>query len=410
MNSDDFPECSPDRAAGSSAGPARKPLNSVLVKPAGADCNMACEYCFYLEKGALYPKRKVHRMSVEVLEELVRQLMQAGESQVSFSWQGGEPTLMGLEFLKRAVAFEQKYGRTGQSVGNGFQTNGLLINDEWCEFFKEYSFLVGLSLDGLEHVHDHYRRDRGGRPTWQRVMKAAELMARHGVAYNILAGVNDYSAQFPREIYDFLTRQALPGDRQEKFLQFIPIVETDVRTGAAAPFSVSGEAFGKFLCEIFDCWLGDFKNGWPTVSIRFFDTVFYSYVGMEAPECSSMKECGCYVVVEHSGDVYSCDFFVEPRWKLGNLMKGDMLEMLTSPRQTEFGRMKAALPDLCLNCRWLNLCRGGCTKDRIRDPADCGLCHFCVSHKMFFEHADEHFRRLAEKWQRGDRPRLFPPG
>ncbi len=377
-----------------------KSLNSVLVKPAGADCNMACEYCFYLEKGELYPKRKVHRMSIPVLEELVRQVMQNGEAMVSFNWQGGEPTLMGLDFYKKAVGFEQKYGVQGQSVGNGFQTNGILINEEWCEFFKGYSFLVGLSLDGPEHVHDRYRRDRGGRPTWKRVMKAAELMGRYGVAYNILAVVNDYSADFAKETYSFLTKEALPEGQQEKFLQFIPIVERDAASGRGASFSVSGEAFGKFLCEIFDCWLADFRDGWSTVSVRFFDTVFHSYLGLEAPECTSMKECGCYVVVEHSGDVYSCDFFVEPRWKLGNVLKDNLVDLLNSPRQQEFGRMKATLPPPCLDCRWVDTCHGGCTKDRIRDPADRGLCHFCSSYKMFFEHADEQFRRLAESWRK----------
>ena len=378
--------------------PQLRPLNSVLIKPAGADCNMACEYCFYLEKGELYPKRNVHRMSLPVLEELVRQVMESGERMVSFNWQGGEPTLMGLDFFKKAVALEQKYGR-GQEVGNGFQTNGILINERWCEFFKEYNFLVGLSLDGPEHVHDYYRRDRGGRPTWARVMKAAELMGKHGVAYNILAVVNDYSAQFAREVYSFLTQQAFPANHEEKFLQFIPIVETDPETGKAASFSASGKAFGKFLCEVFDCWLADFRDGWPTVSVRFFDTVFHSYVGMQAPECSSMEECGPYVVVEHNGDVYSCDFFVEPRWKLGNIMQGSLVEMLNSPRQREFGRLKATLPEPCLDCLYLKICRGGCTKDRIRDPADKGLCHFCTSYKMFFGHADAEFRRLAEKWR-----------
>jgi len=378
----------------------RKPLNSVLIKPAGADCNMTCDYCFYLDKGELYPKRKVHRMSVQVLEELVRQVIQNGERMVSFNWQGGEPTLMGLDFYKQALAFEEQYGVPGQAVGNGFQTNGILINKEWCEFLKEYSFLVGLSLDGPQHVHDRYRQDRAGRPTWERVMKAAELMGRYHVAYNILAVVNDYSAEFAKETYSFLTQHAFPTGHQEKFLQFIPIVETDPATGEAASFSVSGEAFGKFLCEIFDCWLADFRDGWPTVSVRFFDTIFHSYLGLEAPECTSMSECGCYVVVEHSGDVYSCDFFVEPRWKLGNLMQSNLVELLNSPRQHEFGRMKATLPEPCRNCRWLEFCRGGCTKDRVRDPADNGLCHFCKSYKMFLEYADEHFRRLAEKWRR----------
>jgi len=338
-------------------------------------------------------------MDTRVLEELVRQVMGTGEPLVSLSWQGGEPALMGLDFYKKVVAFEQKYGRDGQSVGNGFQTNGLLTNEEWCEFLKEYNFLVGLSLDGPEHVHDRYRRDRAGRPTWERVMKTAELMAKYGVAYNILSVVNDYSAQFPREIYSFLTRQALPAGRQEKFLQFIPIVETDKVTGKAASFSVSGEAYGRFLCEVFDCWLEDFRDGWPTVSVRFFETVFHSYLGLEAPECTSMKECGCYLVVEHNGDVYSCDFFVEPQWKLGNLLKDKLVELLNSPRQEEFGRMKANLPEQCLGCRWLQICRGGCTKDRLRDPADNGLCHFCTSYRMFFQHADKQLRQLAERWR-----------
>ncbi len=383
-----------------------KPLNSVLVKPAGADCNVACEYCFYLDKRGLYPKRKVHRMSPQILEELVRQLMQTGESPVSFSWQGGEPTLMGLDFFRKAVAFEQKYGHDGQAVGNGFQTNGLLINEEWCQFLSEYRFLVGLSLDGPQHVHDHYRRDKAGRPTWERAMKAAELMAHHGVAYNILAVVNDYSAQFPREVYSFLTQQAFTANTQEKFLQFIPIVESDPETGRAAAFSVSGEAYGKFLCEVLDYWLADFRDGWPTVSIRLFETVLHSYVGLRAPECTSMEECGCYVVVEHNGDVYSCDFFVEPRWKLGNLMQGSLVDMLNSPRQREFGRMKTGLPHPCRDCGWRNICRGGCTKDRVRDRADNGLSHFCISHKMFFEHADAQFRRLAERWRQGYPERL----
>ncbi len=378
----------------------RKPLNSVLIKPADADCNMACEYCFYLHKGELYPKRKVHRMNAQVLEELVRQVMRTGERMVSFNWQGGEPTLMGLDFYKKALAFEEQYGLSGQAVGNGFQTNGILINAEWCEFLKEYNFLVGLSLDGPQHVHDRYRHDRGGRPTWERVMKAAELMGRYDVAYNILAVVNDYSAKFAKETYSFLTKQAFPPRDVEKFLQFIPIVETDPETGRAASFSVSAEAFGRFLCEIFDCWLADFREGWPTVSVRFFDTVFHSYVGLESPECTAMRECGPYVVVEHNGDVYSCDFFVEPRWKLGSLLKGNLVEMLNSPRQQEFRHMKADLPQPCLKCRWLSICRGGCTKDRLRDPADKGLCHFCTSYKMFFEHADEQFRSLAEKWRK----------
>ena len=371
----------------------RKPLQSILVKPTGADCNLDCAYCFYLEKAELYPEQKVHRMSVEVLEEMIKQVMRDGGQQVSIGWQGGEPTMMGLDFFRKAVEFEQQYGRPGQSVGNGLQTNGLLIDDEWCDFFNEYSFLIGLSLDGPAHIHDKYRYTKGGNPSWHKVSDAAKRMLDKGVAVNALVVINDYSCHYPEEIYQY------HKDMGFEFMQFIPCVERDpLDPSKAASYSVTAEQYGHFLCRIFDLWKQDFRNGRPTTSVRWIDSVFHTYVNMSPPECTLLQECGCYVVVEHNGDIYSCDFFVEPEWKLGNLLEGRMIEMLNSDRQTEFGRLKAQLPPECPECRWLKHCWGGCTKDRLRDPADEGSNHFCQSYMMFFEHANDDLERLAQEW------------
>ncbi len=370
-----------------------KPLQSVLIKPTGPDCNLDCTYCFYLEKSALYPEQKVHRMSVEVLEEMVKQVMQSGSANLSFGWQGGEPTMMGLDFFRKAVEFQQQYGRPGQTVGNGLQTNGILIDDEWCEFLREYNFLIGLSLDGPQHVHDKYRFTVGGRPSWHRVVDTAKRFMDTGVAANALVVVNDYSCQFPEEIYEFHKEQGF------EFMQFIPCVERDpVDSTKAAPFSVTAQQYGEFLCRVFDCWKKDFKDGFPTTSVRYFDSVFHTYVGVAPPECTLLEECGCYVVVEHNGDIYSCDFFVEPDWKLGNCMEGSIVEMLNSPRQKEFGCWKSDMPSECYECEWLHHCYGGCTKDRLRDPADNGSNHFCESYKMFFSHANDDLQRLADEW------------
>lgn len=380
--------------------PDRKPLNSLLVKPAGPDCNLACAYCFYRGKAELFNDRPVHRMSDEVLEEMVRQVMTGGEASVSFGWQGGEPTLMGLDFFKKAVEFQKRYGVSGQSVGNGLQTNGWIMDEEWGRFLKEYNFLVGLSLDGPQHVHDRYRVMRNGNPTWQRTVEAAKRVLGGGVAVNALIVVNDYSYQFGREIYDFHRRLGI------EFMQFIPCVEANPdHPDRAAPFSATGEQYGRLLCDVFDRWREDFEDGWPTTSIRYFDSLFHLYVGLPATECTLQKECGSYVVVEHNGDVFSCDFFVGPRWRLGNVMTDKLTDLLNSPRQNEFGALKAACPEDCVGCKWLALCLGGCTKDRTRCPADRGLSHFCRAYQMFFEHADGFLRDLAARWIERERAR-----
>jgi len=378
---------------GVSVAPVRSALDSVLVKPAGPDCNMSCSYCFYLQKAEMFPG-PVHRMRDEVLEEMIRQVMSQSNAQVSFGWQGGEPTLMGVPFFEKAMVWQARYG-AGKSVGNGLQTNGLLLDREWVEFLHRQKFLVGLSLDGPEHIHDYYRLQRGGQKTWSAVVNRARMLHDAGVEVNALSVVTDYSSQYAEEIYQFHKELGLTH------MQFIPCVETDPGSPArASSFSVSPKEYGDFLIKLFDLWLLDVHDGVAATSIRYFDSVFHAYVGLSAPDCTLAERCGNYLVVEYNGDVFSCDFFVQPQWRLGNLLEGQLIEMANSPRQREFGALKAARPDVCSGCRWLRLCYGGCTKDRFRDPADRGNMHFCQSHMMFFEHADRPLRDLASVWLR----------
>lgn len=370
-----------------------RPLTSVLVKPSGPDCNLGCTYCFYLEKDKLFPETKVHRMTPEIQEEMIRQVMQQSGDAVSIGWQGGEPALMGLDFYKRAIELEKKFGH-GQSVGNGFQTNGTLLDRDWAKFFKQYDWLIGLSLDGPQHIHDRHRLDKGLHPTWEKVEEVARMLIAEGVAVNAMCCITDYSSNYAEELYNYYKNLGLT------WMQFIPIVETDKDDPSkAAPFSVTDEKYGQFLITLFDLWISDFKNGEPTTSVRHFESVFHSYVGLESPECTMMKECGPYVVIEHNWNVYSCDFFVEPRHRLGNIRQSKITDMLNSKKQDEFGKVKALLPRKCKFCPWYTKCFGGCTKDRIKDPNDQRQPRFCLAYQMFFEHADVKMRQLAELWQ-----------
>ncbi len=332
-------------------------------------------------------------MNPEIQEELIRQVMQQSGDHISLAWQGGEPTLMGLDFYKRAIELEKKYGHN-QMVGNGLQTNGLLLNKDWAAFLKEYDWLVGISLDGPAHIHDRYRFDKGKKETHKRVEENAIMLQQEGVAANAMCCLTSYSAQFPDELYAYFKNLGYT------FMQFIPIVEPDRNDPSrAADFSVSAEDYGKFLVRMFDLWIADFKDGMPATSIRHFESVFHSYVGMEAPECTTMKECGPYVVIEHNGNIYSCDFFVEPKWKLGNIAHDHIINMLNSKTQQTFGSAKSVLPRECRQCSWLRHCYGGCTKDRIKDPQDHRKPRFCTSYKMFLRHADATLKSMAEQWK-----------
>ena len=333
-------------------------------------------------------------MSETVLEAMIVQLMAQPVPQISIAWQGGEPTLMGTGFFQKALRLMEKHGR-GQAVTNSLQTNGILINKQWARLFRDYHFLIGLSIDGPEHVHDHYRRSRSGGGSWRKAIDAAKLLLDQGVEVNASAVVNDYSAQFPEEIYTFLKVNGLT------FMQFIPCVETDVRDpNSAAPYSVSAEKYGEFLCNLFDLWVGDISDGTPTTSIRFFEALLFKYAGFPPTECTLLEKCGNYLVIEHTGDVYACDFFVEPEWKLGNLLETPLEALLNSSRQVEFGQHKASLPQDCLICEWKTLCRGGCTKDRLRDPMSGGRNHFCEAYRLFFPYADARIQHLVEDWKR----------
>lgn len=375
-----------------------KPLNTVLIKPAGPDCNMACTYCFYYDKTDLFKKdlgetddNDHHLMDEETLEETLKQTLHHASDKVNIAWQGGEPTLRGFSFFKKVVDIQLKYGK-GLEIANAFQTNGFLLNRKWARFFHKYNFLIGLSLDGPEHIHNRYRLINGA-GSWQKVVDNLEILLEHDVQVNAMTVVNDYSVKFPAEIYEFHKNRGLV------YMQFIPCVETDPDDpGFVAPFSVPPLAYGEFLCKLFDLWVADFHNGYPTTSVRFFESVVFSYLNLIPPECTFSEECGMYVVVEHNGDVYSCDYFVEQQNKLGNIHNGNIYAMLNSAKQHEFGDSKKKVPAECLKCRWFQHCRGGCLKDRIRDPQSKGKNYFCESMRIFFAYADSRLNSIAANY------------
>jgi len=363
---------------------------SVLVKPVSADCNLECTYCFYHGRPTdPYRGQGRHLMSPEVLEALLRQYMPLAGSNPSFGWQGGEPTLAGLDFFRQVVRLQQRYGVSGQVVGNGLQTNGLLINREWAQFLARYNFLVGISLDGPQEVHDRFRRDGAGHGSWQRVMEAIGLLRQCGVAFNILAVVNRLSAQRPADIYGFFREQGF------EFIQFIPCVERDPRSGDIAPFSVTPQQWGDFLCELFDLWWND---GEPEASLRTFENVLAAYLGQRPESCEYGDRCDSYVVVEYNGDVYPCDFFVTEPWRLGNLLQTPLARIIASPKAEAFSRIKARPYAECRECPWDFICHHGCSRFRVGPDGRFGRHHYlCPALKQFYAHADGRFRKLTTR-------------
>ena len=361
-------------------------LTSVLVKPDGPDCNMACDYCFYLDKAELFQGAS-HRMSDDVQRALVRETMRAAGKQVIFVWQGGEPTLMGHRFFERAVELQMKFGR-GQTVGNALQTNGLLLDDRWLQLFRRYRFLIGISLDGPEQVHDHHRRRLGGQGSHARAVAATRRLLEAGISTNSLSVVTDHSVKFPRQIYSHLRSLGLTH------LQFIPCVEPSERRPDPA-------AYGDFLCQVFDLWCKDFRKGLPTATVRNFESVLHLYAGYPAPECTLMDSCGVYLVVEHDGGVYPCDFYVEPQWRLGDVTRDSLGDLLNSDRQRGFGQLKTQLCRRCQACPWLAYCRGGCTHHR---PAPGELNLFCDAFKALFHHASPRMKRMVAQLDKENTP------
>lgn len=372
----------------------------VMAKPTGAICNLDCTYCFYLEKEHLFDRASGYRMPDPVLEAYVRQQIESQQGrEVNFAWQGGEPTLMGVEFFKKAVALQQRYAK-GRTVQNAFQTNGVLLDDSWCEFLKAENFLVGLSIDGPQRFHDRYRVDKGGRPTFDRVMRGLTFLKKHGVEFNTLTVVHRENALEPLEVYRFLKEIG------SRFLQFIPLVERapgregplDNREPASCevtPHSVKASDYGEFLVAIFDEWV---RHDVGQVFVQLFDVSLGIWMGAPSGLCLFSETCGNAVALEHNGDVFSCDHFVYPRYKLGNILNNTLGDLVRSPEQRRFGNDKNdALPRYCRECDVRFACNGECPKNRFAQTPDGepGLNYLCAAYKKFFHHANPAMRGMA---------------
>ena len=361
---------------------------SLLVKPASADCNLHCTYCFYLETCDLYPEPERHRMSDDVLDRVIRTYMATGQSVYSFVWQGGEPLLMGLDFFRKVTDFQKKYGGPGVAVSNGVQTNATLIDDALAEHFARYRFLVGCSLDGPRDIHDTYRRSRSGRPSHARVLKGLDTLRRHHVDVNVLVLVSQANVTRGRDVYRYLKDQGLT------YHQYVPCVEFD-RVGRPQPFAVDGREWGDFLCEIFDLW---YPRDIHTVSVRHFDSILQKMLDGSANVCTLGDNCCQYFVVEYNGDVYPCDFFVREDLRIGNIMNGSWEDMLDSPKYLGFGSSKASWHSECDRCDCLDFCMGDCLKHRMYgDHTPENLSWLCVGWQQFARHTREKFRALANQ-------------
>jgi uncharacterized protein len=362
---------------------------SLLVKPASADCNLRCAYCFYLDRCALYPGQKQHRMSDAVLERMIAGFMATDQAQYSFGWQGGEPTLMGLDFFKRVTELQQRSGRTGTRVANGLQTNTTLIDHDWAQHLRRYNVLVGVSIDGPPDVHNRYRRYADGRGSHAAVMRGLAALQQNRVEYNVLTLVSQANVRRPAEIYHYLR-----DELGVLFHQYIECVEFDPE-GALMPFAVNGSEWGDFLCAIFDEWQA--CDDTRRVSVRLFDSILTMLVEGHANVCAMGTDCRQYLVVEHNGDVYPCDFFVEPGLKLGNIMESDWETLLDSPLYAEFGARKRQWHEQCQACKYLHLCAGCCPKNRLgrgRDPGR--LSVLCEGWVQFYDHTYDRFLELAQ--------------
>ena len=418
----------------------------ILTKPVGPICNLDCKYCFYLEKEKLYPGESAWRMSDDVLEKYVRDYIHSQPvAEIHFAWQGGEPTLLGVDFFRKAVALQKQFA-DGKTISNAIQTNGTLLDDEWCEFLAAEKFLVGLSIDGPAELHDKYRVDKRQQPTFEKVMHGLELLKKHKVEFNTLTVVNRANSQSPLEVYRFLKSIG------SQYLQFIPLVERAapaemktagydfaapplLRTTAtnfppllpqggegrgeeansitakipspqpsprlggerepATPWSVEAEQYGNFLCAIFDEWV---RHDVGTTFVQLFDTALGNWMGLGSSLCVFAEKCGAALAIEHNGDLYSCDHYVYPRYKLGNVMNQSLGAMLNSPAQIKFGNDKLdSLPKFCRECEVRFACNGECPKHRfIQTPdGEDGLNYLCPAYKKFFNHIDPHMKTMA---------------
>ncbi len=381
------------------------PAFHLLAKPTGAICNLDCAYCFFLEKEQLYPGSKF-RMSESLLEQYIRQLIESHQlDQVNIAWQGGEPTIMGLDFYRRAMALVEKYRRPGMTFLHTMQTNGTLLDDEWAGFLKEHAFLIGISIDGPRELHDIYRVDKGGGPTFDKVMRGLRLLQKHGVEYNILTTVNRQNGDHPLEVYRFLRDEA-----KTDWMQFIPVVERVNNDGGTllqegttvTDRSVLPEQFGRFLSTIFDEWV---HNDVGRIYVQTIEAAARNWYGMPSSGmCVFNETCGTGLAIEHNGDIYSCDHFVEPKYLLGNIQQQHMIELVSSPQQLKFGQAKRDdLPRYCRACDVRFACHGECPKNRFIETPDGepGLNYLCAGFKEFFHHVDYPMKIMVGLMRRG---------
>lgn len=377
----------------------------VMLKPAGSLCNLRCKYCYYLEKDKLYKQCKNHVISDELLEKFIKEYIEAQTTpQVLFTWHGGETLMRPISFYKRALELQRIYGR-GRQIDNCIQTNGTLLTDEWCQFFKDNNFLVGVSIDGPQEFHDEYRRTATNKPTFVKVMNGINLLNKHGVEWNALAVVNDYNADYPLEFYRFFKQIGC------KYIQFSPIVERVVMRedgltlapgmqggdAGLADFSITPEQWGNFLCTIFDEWV---HNDVGEYFVQLFDATLANWVGQAPGVCILAEECGHAGVMEFNGDVYSCDHFVYPEHLLGNLHTKTITEMMYSDQQNKFAKMKKQmLPQQCKECKFLFACHGECPKNRFLNDkyGNYGLNYLCKGYRQFFEHVEPYMNFMKRE-------------
>lgn len=377
----------------------------VMLKPAGSLCNLRCKYCYYLEKDKLYKQCKNHVISDELLEKFIKEYIEAQTTpQVLFTWHGGETLMRPFSFYKRALELQRIYGR-GRQIDNCIQTNGTLLTDEWCQFFKDNNFLVGVSIDGPQEFHDEYRRTATNKPTFVKVMNGINLLNKHGVEWNALAVVNDYNADYPLEFYRFFKQIGC------KYIQFSPIVERVVKRedgltlapgmqggdAGLADFSITPEQWGNFLCTIFDEWV---HNDVGEYFVQLFDATLANWVGQAPGVCILAEECGHAGVMEFNGDVYSCDHFVYPEHLLGNLHTKTITEMMYSDQQNKFAKMKKQmLPQQCKECKFLFACHGECPKNRFLNDkyGNYGLNYLCKGYRQFFEHVEPYMNFMKRE-------------
>ncbi|NQU23866.1 MAG: anaerobic sulfatase maturase [Candidatus Nealsonbacteria bacterium] len=372
----------------------------VIAKPIGPVCNLRCAYCFYLDKESLYGQGEDWRMSDRTLDAFVRQYIEAQPEAVDvidFAFQGGEPTLLGIDFFRRVIELQKEHRPPDKQIQNALQTNGLLLDDRWCEFLRANNFLVGLSIDGPIDLHDKYRRDKQGRGTFERVAATMQRLSRHGVEFNALTCVNRHNGDHGRRVYRFLR------DAGVQFMQFIPIVERleNAEPQAVSDRSVRPEQFGRFLIEVFDEWVG---RDVGQVFVRDCDQALSAWVSAAGADlCVYAQHCGRAVAIEHNGDLYSCDHFVDLPHKLGNIHDTPIRELANSPEQEQFGRDKhQKLPNVCRRCPWLFICNGACPKDRfVAADGQPGLNYLCPGYKAFFKHIDPTMKAMAAEVQAG---------